>query len=966
MAQLINDQFFLAANEPLDSRQLVTTGSARDAIPWYYRYPGMQVYVSSVKKWFFLDVAIGEDLADNAAWTLLNASNTAAGSFLSLNDTPSSFGSAGQLVTVNAEGDGLIFADPADLPEGVIFADGSVAFTAPQEGVPAVEPEQLITLSQIQSSQSPGEYENLPATIQTDSYQAIDTDGQGVWIAVGFGNNQSGARTLDNGQTWLTVSLNTSYYKDIKSNRNGVWIAVQSVTSGRLHRSTDNGQTWTSINPTTSGVSREWQAIATNREGIWIAVALNAASDTIARSTDDGVTWSSMNAPEQSQWIDIAYGSDGVWIALGQSTSSPILRSDDDGLTWTALSVLSSSYWASIHTDGNGVWIAVKSGTNGIARSTDNGITWSTSTITTSATVLWNCVRSNKYGYWILVGRGLDPTDDVIARSYDNGATWVVIPDPSQRFWTSVATDENGTWFLQAQYSNVSNTTSVVKIVDDFNFGVIRENDPISKLLNDVGYISEIPSDVVRAGGTVPFTNPQEGVDAVDPEHLTPLQQVLNLVLDPPCLFTLIQAPEENPWNSVATDGQGVWLAVASFGTNRLMRSTDNGLTWTSLSLPQNNPFTAVETDKNGVWITVSNGNGDTNSIFRSTDNGSTWATVTEPSGVAKNYVDIATDGIGTWVIVGENFSSTVVARSVDAGLTFTDIPEIDLGGIIVGSNGLTSVLYATGDTFYAADEDSNGIYRSVDGGATWAELGNWGSYPFKALAYIENSGTVIAAGGGYPITSFVLRSADGVNFTEVSNGDFGSVIDLVSEPSGVVYALLNGTGDILYKSEDDGLTWSGTGQNVDVYYWKSLEIGLGDVLVAVGWQGTDRIIRRECPEFIQEAPDDGQTWGRSNKSWVVISSSPSAAISINRATLTVNTSTDNAGTWTTVFNQTKGDLTSLASAAGGGWATVLVNGVSIPINLGALASGDALEIQTTYEITGTAVLYLMYTAENI
>lgn len=76
--QLINDNFYLASAKPLDGRTLVEDSAALFAIPWYYRYPGMQVYVKSVYIWFFFEGDSDTDFTDNSYWEPLGSGGGAS------------------------------------------------------------------------------------------------------------------------------------------------------------------------------------------------------------------------------------------------------------------------------------------------------------------------------------------------------------------------------------------------------------------------------------------------------------------------------------------------------------------------------------------------------------------------------------------------------------------------------------------------------------------------------------------------------------------------------------------------------------------------------------------------------------------------------------------------------------------------------------------------------------------------
>ncbi|RPI69627.1 MAG: hypothetical protein EHM43_01190 [Ignavibacteriae bacterium] len=111
------------------------------------------------------------------------------------------------------------------------------------------------------------------------------------------------------------------------------------------------------------------------------------------------------------------------------------------------------------------------------------------------------------------------------------------------------------------------------------------------------------------------------------------------------------------------------------------------------------------------------------------------------------------------------------------------------------------------------------GVYKSVDGGATWSALtlpgpagGVWGGWFRDA-----NEGWITGGGCGY--NRFLRTTDGGQTFTEyidtnIKRSNLSDPIWQADMPAGRVYAIGNGT---LWKSDDDGLTWgvqSYTGAN--------------------------------------------------------------------------------------------------------------------------------------------------------
>ena len=67
-----------------------------------------------------------------------------------------------------------------------------------------------------------------------------------------------------------------------------------------------------------------------------------------------------------------------------------------------------------------------------------------------------------------------------------------------------------------------------------------------------------------------------------------------------------VRTPSEAMWFQAISYGNGLFVAVARFGTNRIMTSPD-GITWTSRTTAINPTFTGVAYG-NGIWVAVSDG----------------------------------------------------------------------------------------------------------------------------------------------------------------------------------------------------------------------------------------------------------------------------------------------------------------------------------------------------------------------
>ncbi len=285
----------------------------------------------------------------------------------------------------------------------------------------------------------------------------VATDGQGNWLAAWYGNspayNLAGQNcpgnnsktdvytqfSKDNGKTWYgPFCLHSGDYDrspqvvaDGKGNWTMIWSADGAMgTDSDLFISRSTNTSWAqpahpwslakvvNTNASSDSLADIVPDLATNRDGIWVAVweayggmSLPLRGDVMfARSTDDIQTWSapqklSSGVQSTSDMLPAISFGKGVWVTVWQTQGAPELGSDGDilfsrstdGLNWSAPAALNTNAQTDtaldesphIAADGNGNWVTVwvssdsQGGGTGkdrdilFALSIDGGQTWS-------------------------------------------------------------------------------------------------------------------------------------------------------------------------------------------------------------------------------------------------------------------------------------------------------------------------------------------------------------------------------------------------------------------------------------------------------------------------------------------------------------------------------------------------------------------------------------------------------------
>ncbi len=285
-----------------------------------------------------------------------------------------------------------------------------------------------------------------------------------------------------------------------------------------------------------------------------------------------------------------------------------------------------------------------------------------------------------------------------------------------------------------------------------------------------------------------------------------------------------VEASEANQWQSVAY-GNGVWVAVAGSGTNRVMRSINDGESWDPVVLPvalEANNWQSVAYG-NGVWVAVA-GSG-TNRVMRSTDDGASWSAVGASAAESHNWRSVAYAN-GVWVAVAQSGTNRVM-RSTDDGASWS--------AVNVQANSWRSVAYGNGvwvAVANAAAGDGNQVMRSTTDGESWSTV-NVAANKWVSVAYGNGVWVAVAQSGGSPR---VMRSIDkGENWSAVEATEANNWSS-VAYGNGVWVAVSSSGTNRVMRSINDGVNW-GAVEAAEANQWLSVAYGNG-VWVAVSYNG--------------------------------------------------------------------------------------------------------------------------------
>jgi photosystem II stability/assembly factor-like uncharacterized protein len=270
-----------------------------------------------------------------------------------------------------------------------------------------------------------------------------------------------------------------------------------------------------------------------------------------------------------------------------------------------------------------------------------------------------------------------------------------------------------------------------------------------------------------------------------------------------------------------------------------------------------------------GVAIDPSDGNviyagGADGGVLKSTDGGVTWDMLTDHFPTL-SVGDVAIDpnnpnavyaGLGEANLAGDNYDGDGLYRTTDGGATWVNIGLSQtkrIGRVAVHPSNSDIIFVAGAGAQFSADS-ARGVYRTTDGGTTWAKV----LYVSDSTSAIDlrinpvHPDTVYAAmwerlrsptrrkAGGQ--TSGIYRSTDmGSTWTELTNGlpsgtNVGRIgITICEAITNVLYATYTdsiGYLDAIYKTTDGGNSWAQTPDQPPSYIYSSFGWYFGQIRV--------------------------------------------------------------------------------------------------------------------------------------
>ena len=552
----------------------------------------------------------------------------------------------------------------------------------------------------------------------------LETDQSGFLYAIASGSGLY--RSSDNGESWnwLTNSVGSS----LAISPSGVLF----TNIDGISRSYDHGSTWEAANQGLTGdlgEIRSIQAITIDQDGVIYGGVVHGTEGPpgVFVSHDEGDSWAffDINPTNYMEYIELAVSPEGN-IYLG--SNEMLKMSIDQGETWEDLNPIPAIFGVSSLTfDTAGTLYAANRWDMGVYRTLDNATSWELIMEDEATSISINSENE------IFLGTRYNG----MRRSADGGISWDTINNglPNQEL-----------------YCLVSTTNSVfaggIGTYRSMNDGNVWEEKVEGMIISHVSSMAVDDEGVIYALGNKVWRSDDGGGN-----------------------WIVISDTLTGNFAKIMVYGNDVYLAINSWISGRLLKSSDNGETWEQISSFENR-LIDFEFSQSGDVFAVMEYLG----VLKSTDGGYNWILTAFPQSI---YNDIEINNQGT-ILASEQDYPYYIYRSDDGGANASSINTEFINNsvekIIAGNNG----------QFFMASDGN--LFRSQDNGYTWVNITDlFPGTPFLTVAETDNQ-AVLYAGDYYDF----YRSEDfGLTWSLFSNGEvtLPPVRSFASSSEGVLYA---------------------------------------------------------------------------------------------------------------------------------------------------------------------------------
>ncbi|TMQ67880.1 MAG: sialidase [Candidatus Eisenbacteria bacterium] len=291
---------------------------------------------------------------------------------------------------------------------------------------------------------------------------------------------------------------------------------------------------------------------------------------------------------------------------------------------------------------------------------------------------------------------------------------------------------------------------------------------------------------------------------------------------------------------------------------NGIYRSTDGGDNWTRMGLPESERIAKIIVDpthSNVVYAAVPGklwSDSPHRGLYKTSDGGKTWGLVLKGSNLSTGCSTISMDPqhpktlyAGLWDFRrkgwtfrsggegAEAASGSGLFKTVDGGATWTELKAGTAAGLPAKPWGRVAVTVAPSQpnvvyAFIEAAPPKNGLYRSNDGGHTWAALDRsqnmiWRPFYFANLIVDPKDANKI-----YKPDGPLIASTDGgKSFSNVSGGAHGDFHDIWIDPRDSDHLIAGDDGGLWYSYDAANHWWKADNLPVSQFYHVSVDMDM-------------------------------------------------------------------------------------------------------------------------------------------
>ena len=518
---------------------------------------------------------------------------------------------------------------------------------------------------------------------------------------------------------------------------------------GGVYKTTDNGSSWSLTDANLVGI--EIRSITASGSTVILGT-----ENGIYRSIDEGDNWTLSNASLTETDVFSVISSDMETFLAG--TSNGIFISIDDGSTWSSSNtgIPADTKINDLELEGFPDYNDVAAATsNGLYESTDGGVNWSQVTVTGAPSQEFTDVKYGHHGDELgdLVMEYAvhqEGSDDVYVFYSENAGvsySWGTLPGLEGLTIYELDFFPGGPpWILPLTSDGIYSFS-----FDSENLAWIPYSDISSTEGQNV--YSFLPGHYIATGSGVYIMETSEWVESNNGIYSHDILSLLEL----------------DGTIYAGTNGGGIFI------------SDDKGATWTPSNTNLEGPnlnINAITTDGEYIYIGTAAG------VWRSGNGGDTWGSVN--SGLNEAPVT-------HFALYGPQLLALSqghgIYRSTDEGSTWQAI-----------NSGIDGTVISLGDT-HAGTESGSALLYLFDGNSWTARdngITNGGSNKVKAI-FKTGSKTLAATDEGL----FLEQSGN----VWVELGTLPGVPEYFVENEEAMYVSIDGHG--IYRSEDDGATWS-------------------------------------------------------------------------------------------------------------------------------------------------------------